>query len=879
MSKSPKYNHEPPKLAIRFLRWYCRAELVDEVEGDLYELFQRRAEEQGIWKAKILYWLNVLMFLHPDHIRKRKESYTLNHTDMFKNYFKIGWRNISKHKSFAVINISGLSLGMAGALVLFLLVRFELSFDTFHPNVDRIYRVLSGSPKEVKKTGDAATPTGLMPVLQDEFSEIDKVGVAFRINDAQTQIEVNDRLTRESHVYFITPSFFEIFHFPWKVGDPQKALSQPGQVAISEDLAQKYFAGDAVGKRIKLNNEYELTVSGIFYDTPENTDMPIQMAVSYATFQRSDGYQEDYIRDLNSSHHTYILLHEGVDMASVEAKFHDLVSKYLGEEIAAEQLGHALQPLADVHYNERVYGNFSRRAISKETIYSLGLIGLFLLITACINFVNLATARAVKRSKEVGVRKIMGSSKRQLMGQFMSETLLLALVSMLIAYVLAGALFPNLSKLLSIPLDTSWLYEPETILPAFGLTLVVGILAGFYPSMVLANYNPLAALRNSLSNQQRGGLNLRRGLIIFQFSLSQVLIICTVVVVSQMHYVNTTSLGFDKEAVVVVDLPEGDPQKLQTIRNNITQYAAIDEVSFSLNTPAATINRFWTVYTYETVPDEEKMAEQKFIDEDYLSFYDIPLLAGRNLREGDSTQILVNEAFLKDNGILHAEEALGRVVDFAGLRTPTIVGVVKDFHSLSLQQEIPPLIMIRARFPPMFQTASFKITMDQASEAIAYIEQQWKEAFPEYYFSYQFLDDDLATLYEKERRTSRLLSLFAGLAIFIGCLGLYGLISFITAQKIKEVGIRKVLGASVEHIVFLFTKDFAALVGIAFVMAAPLGYYFMQQWLADFTYKIDLSWWMFAVAALAGFIIASITVSFQSIKAALANPVDSLRNE
>ncbi|WKN41478.1 ABC transporter permease [Tunicatimonas pelagia] len=876
MSKGGKDSKSPPLWATRFLRWYCRPELLDEVEGDLYELFRRRVEAKWLRRAQLLYWFNVLMFLHPDYIRKRK-YYPTNHTAMFKNYFTIALRNIQKHQSFAAINIAGLTLGIAGALVIFLLVSFELSFDTFHPQADRIYRVLTGNPDEVREEGDTGTPTGLMPVIENEFTGIENVAVAYRLNPAQTQVKINEELTRELHIYFITPSFFEIFHFPWKVGDPKKSLSESGQVAISEALADKYFDGDALGKRMKLNNEYDLIVSGIIQDTPLNTDMPIEIAVSYATFQQKGGYQAEYDLSTNSYHHTYVLLNEGTNPSEVETQFHATISKYVSQEVADEKTTHVLQPLSEIHYNGDIGStNFSKRSISKSTITSLSLIGFFLLVTACINFVNLATAQAVKRSKEVGIRKVLGSTRHQMIGQFMSETFTLTLIALLLAYLIVVMVFPYLPNLLGVTLDISWLYQPLTLLIAFGISLAVGVLAGFYPSVVLARFRPAATLKNTLTNQQTGGVNLRRGLIIFQFALSQMLIICTIVVVSQMHYFNTTALGFDKEAVVVVEIPESNPSTLQALRNTTAQNSAIEATSFSLNAPSATINKWWTGYTFEKTPNEEQSTEIKLIDEHYIHLYNIPLLAGRNLQSSDSTQILVNETFLKDNGIQNPQDALGTIVSFYGLKAP-ITGVVKDFHSLSLQQEIPSVVM--ARFPNMFQQASFKINMLQASEAIAHIEQQWKEIFPEYYFTYQFLDEDLATLYEKEQRTSRLLSLFAGIAIFIGCLGLYGLISFITAQRTKEMGIQKVLGATVLHIVYLFTKDLLLLVGIAFVVAAPLGYYFMQQWLADFTYKIDLAWWMFLIAALVGLLIALVTVSFRSIRAAVANPVDSLRNE
>ena len=475
---------------------------------------------------------------------------------MFKNYFTIAFRNLSKHKSFAVINIAGLTLGIASALVIFLLVRFELSFDTFHSKADRIYRVLSGGPGEVEDTG---TPHGLMEVLEDEFPEIEEVAVAYKLSTASTQIKINNQLSREPNICFVTPSFFDIFDFSWKVGSPEKSLSQPGQVVIDEDLAQKYFQGDAIGKSIRLNYEFDLIVSGIIHNAPANTDFPIQIAISHATFRRGEDFQPEYNANYSSLYHTYVLLEEGADPEATEAKFYGMIEKYFSKDVADNYWAHELQPLADIHFNVTVgWNNISEHSISRATITSLSLIGLFLLVTACINFVNLSTAQGVRRSKEVGIRKVLGSTRRQMAGQFMSETLLLTLVAVVLSYLFIIIAFPYLPSWLDVPLDMA------------------------------------ATIKNSFTNRQTGGLILRKGLIIFQFGLSQVLIICTIVVISQMHYFNTASLGFDKEAIVTVDLPESDPQKLQTLKNELIQHADINAISFSVNTPAAVTDNWWT---------------------------------------------------------------------------------------------------------------------------------------------------------------------------------------------------------------------------------------------------------------------------------------------
>ena len=493
---------------------------------------------------------------------------------------------------------------------------------------------------------------------------------------------------------------------------------------------------------------------------------------------------------------------------------------------------------------------------------------------ACINFVNLATAQANKRAKEVGVRKALGSTRKQLFLQFIGETFALTFIATMMALSLTLLLLPQLQAWIAIPLEQALVLQPFVLAWLAAQCIVVSLLAGLYPALILSRFQPAMVYKNTLVSGYSSGLLLRKGLVTFQFVIAQLLIFGTIVVVSQNDYFNTQSLGFDKEAVIIVDMPKDESPRLKSFRNNLAQYAPIKEVSLSMNAPSATSNKWFNLFFHPS-DTEGKSVEVKHIDEHYLELYDISLLAGETLTEGDN-DIIVNEALLQEIGITDPQRALQETITIGGQEV-TIKGVVQDFHTLSLHEKIYPLILVNME--NRFQLASLKIDLAQASEAISMVEAQWKEVFPDYYFTYRFLEDDVATWYEEERKTSRLLSLFAGMAIFIGCLGLYGLISFVTAQRVKEIGIRKVLGATVQHIVYLFTKDFILLVMIAFVVAAPIGYYFMQQWLADFTYKVDLSWRMFAVAALAGLSIAGITVSFQSIKAALANPVGSLRNE
>ena len=869
--------HIPPRRAEQFLQWFIRDELAEEVLGDLEEQFFVRLETTSPFKAKVNYWYQVFNYLRPFAIRKSKpRSYI--YLPMYRHNFLISCRKLVRERAFSLLNVFGLAIGIASALIILLIVRHELSFNLFAPEADQIYRVVIG---DSRNESDPGTPHRLMETFKAEIPEIEEGAIAFKLNPSETQIEVDEELMRNPDIAFTTPSFFEFMNLGWVDGDPQRSLSNPGQVVITQSLAQNWFKGKAIGKPIRLNNEYDLLVSGIIEDMPSNTDFPVQIAVSYATFAtQNPSYDENLSLNVNSFHQTLFTLSSGTDPSLVEAKFPSIIAQHLGEEIA-ERVHLWLQPLSDIHFNEGPgVTNFSGRALNKNTIWGFALIGMLILLTACINYINLATARAVKRSKEVGIRKVLGSHRSQLIIQFLSEGFLICSIATLIAVALANLFLPSIANHLNIPIQTSLLSDP-IIIAALGIGCVlITLMAGYYPAILLSKYKVVEAFKHSFSNNQKGGLSLRRGLVVFQFAITFFLIASTLVVSQQLHFFQNQYMGFDKEAVVTVDIPDSEEKQLaiQRIKTQLRQNPAIKEMSFSLNTPAATINKWWTDYEHITAPDEPVM-EHKAIDETYLDLYNIPLLAGQNIRANDSLiEVIINESMMHELGIQEPDKAIGTMLSFWSVQEAPIVGVVKDFHSTSLHQEIHS-VMLWQGFDFMLQKGSFRIDMSQAQTAIQAIEKAFTTTFPETYFTYEFLDDELATFYEQEQKTSRLLTLFSFIAIFIGCLGLYGLVSFMAAQKTKEVGIRKVLGASVQHIVSLFTKEFAQLLGIAFLIAVPLVWYFMQEWLEEFPNRIELEWWMFALAGLVGIVIAGITISFQSIRAATANPVKALRTE
>ena len=870
-----KNDHIPPKRAEQFLQWFIRGELAEEVLGDLEEKYYSILEQKSPLRAKINYWFQVFNYMRPFAIRPFPFT-SYFYLPMIRHNFLISWRTLVRNKSYSFINILGLTLGIACALVILMIVRYELSFDTFHADANRIYRIVTG---ENLSDADTGTPHKLRDLMEEDFPQVELGAVAYKLNPRETQILVNDEPEKNENIVFASVSFFEMFDFKWVEGNPANALNQPGQVVISQSLAEAWFDGDAIGKPLKLNNQFDLLVSGILADMPQNTDFPIEIAVSHATFAQQEYYEKTLTGNTNSYYQTFVRLHKGINPAEVNQQFPAFIDKHLGEG-ASEKAHLLLQPLADVHFNtEAGDTNFSRQSISRESIYGLGFIGILILLVACINFINLATARSVKRSREVGIRKVLGSNRKQLIAQFLSEAFLLCIASTLLAIIAIQWLLPSISAYLNIEIFSDMLFQPQLIFIMMAGCVILGLLSGYYPAIILSRLKPITNLKTSFNNLQSGGLLLRRGLVTFQFIITFILISSTIVVNRQLHYFHNTSLGFDKEGVITFDLPRHDSTQRERIKIHLLQNPSIKDVAYSLNTPSATINKWWAGYTSSSQPDEELPMEHKAIDGNYVDMYDIELIAGRNIIADDSTiDVIINESMMHAIGFEEPAKVLGQTISFWNVRNAPVVGVAKDFHSVSLHQEIHP-VMLWQGFDFMMQKASVKIDMNQAQEAISTIEAAFTETFPENYFSFAFLDDELATFYKQETKTSRLLLLFSLIAIFIGCLGLYGLVSFMAAQRTREVSIRKVLGASVEQIVYLFSKEFALLLIIAFVIATPLAWYFMQSWLEGFTFKVELSWWMFALAGMTGFLIAGLTISYQSMKAARVNPAESLRSE
>jgi ABC-type antimicrobial peptide transport system permease subunit len=540
-----------------------------------------------------------------------------------------------------------------------------------------------------------------------------------------------------------------------------------------------------------------------------------------------------------------------------------------------------LQPLSAVHYDAQA-GNYSNKTISHELLNVLWLIAAFILLIACVNFINLSTAQAVNRAKEIGVRKVLGSNKSQLQIQFIVETFLIVTSGVTLAAVITILALPYVNQLLELSLSFNIFNNPAIILFLLIVTIVVTALAGFYPSIILSRFNPVNALKSKLTANTAKGISLRRGLVVFQFIIAQALIIGTLIIVKQMNYFMNQPLGFDKNAIVNVPFrPDSTGSKLTDyLRQQLLSVNGVQAVSFSSNTPVEDGNNMFTTFKFDhAIKNEDFQAIVKFADNDYVPTYKLQLVAGRNLQPSDPTiEFLVNEAMVKSLGLKKPEYILNKEISMWGdvIKCP-VVGVVKDFNDRSLRNNLAPLII--ATNQTMYRQASIKLVTTNISSTMQSIKKIWQQTFPDYVYEYKFLDDKIASFYKQENQLSQLYKIFAAIAIFLSCLGLYGLASFMAAQRIKEVGIRKVLGATSANIVYLFSKEFIILIAIAFLIATPLAWYFMNRWLQDYAYRINVSWWVFAAGGGAAIIIALATISFQAIKAAMANPVKSLRTE
>ena len=812
---------------------------------------------------------------------------------MIKNYFKIAWRNLLKNKTFSFINIIGLSSGLACFILIALYVADELSYDHFNKKADRIYRVNSDIVFGGNKLHLAVAPDPMGATLKKDYPQVEEY-VRFYDPGAVKRIKKGNDYIRETNTVHADSTLFNVFTLPVINGDTKTALNEPNTVVITENIANKYFGStNAIGKLIetgtKQNEIYKVTA--VIKDMPHNAHFNFDFIFSMKNVDYPWG------SFLSNNFQTYILLKKGTDAKAFEKNLDVIINTYVlaqAKQImnvgsmdefkkAGNKLEYSLMPLTDIHlHSDRaaemgVNGNI-------QYVYIFSAIALFVLLLACINFMNLSTARSANRSKEVGIRKVLGTNKQSLIGQFLTESTLMAVISLLFAVAIVWLCLAYFNNLSGKQLAMHDLLQPQYLIFLLLLPFVIGLLSGIYPAFFLSSFNPITVLKGKLSNGFKRS-NLRNGLVIFQFATTIILISGTIIVYNQLNYIQTKKLGFNREQVLVVNGTWALGNNKEAFKEGVSKLSGVKDATYAGFLPVGNSNRTDNSFSKEAVMDSKNGLNMQVwdIDDKYIDMLGMEMAQGRNFSKefaADSGSIIINETAAKTLGF---DNPVGKKLysAFSGDINSkpvsyNIVGVVRDFHFESLKDNIGPLCF---RYGKSDWAVAFKVNTDNVKNLLGNIESKWKGMAPGQPIVYHFMDEAFNDMYRVEQRTGQLAFVFAVIAIFIACLGLFGLANYMAEQRIKEIGIRKVLGASVSGIVQMLSKDFIKLVFIASVIAIPLAWWAMNKWLQDFAYRIIMEWWVFALAGFIALLIALFTVSFQSIKAAIANPVKSLRTE
>jgi len=800
---------------------------------------------------------------------------------MIRNYFKTTLRALMREKVNTIMNVTGLTLGIASSLVLFLVIKHSSSFDRYHTKSDRIYRIVTKSKGNNGDRFTSGTPDVLTETFKQDFPEAEEVVFTSFRSGAMITIEkdgVVKKYESDNNMVFTQPSFFKIFDRKILTGSSEKALDEPNEAIISRKGALRYFGKEDVIGEIVKHNDIDYKISAVMEDYPVNTDFPFDLMLSAVTIKKK--MEENGWGSIWSDDQCYFLLKEREPLSKIEARIPAFVKKYMVENPADRTF--LMQPLNEVHSDAR-FGNYSNNTMPKPMLVALSVIAIFLLVTACINFINLNTAEAIKRSKEVGIRKSLGSTRGQLVMQFLGETFLITATSVLLSVAVTqiALLFLNPFMKTSLALNLQsdaivWLYLA-------GVTIIVTVFSGIYPAFVVSGFKPAQALKNLATNKNSSGYTLRRGLVIVQFFISQFFVIGSIVVMQQMDFLQKKDLGFDRDAVIVIPIPEAEEPaiaqgsgKMRTLKNEILRLSGVAKASLN-NTPPSSGSTTGTTFAIAGKQDDTFDAQVKFVDGNYTDLYNLELIAGENLGDLDTMRgFIVNEKLVKTVGYNNVQDIVGKEMTIFD-KTYPVIGVLKDFHTMSLSQEIGPVVLLNDI--TSYGSLSVKLNGADMQGTIRQIQDKWSAAYPNYIFSYKFLDEQIRGFYESQRKGFILLSIFSSLAIFIGCLGLFGLATFMANQKTKEIGIRKVLGASVESILLLFSREFARLIVVGFVFAGVAAWFVMTKYLEQFAYKIKIGPMIFITGIGISCLIAALTVGYRSISAATVNPVKSLRSE
>ena len=842
------------------------------------DAFRRALQEMGDYGAveaeyRKVYWG-----------KRRRRHQLLNELTwrgaMLTNYFKIALRNFKKQKGYALINIAGLAVGLACFMLISLFVQFELSYDTFHDKADRIYRIAKEDPGDyyLGTNRFTVTPAPLVKALMEEFPEVE---YATQIDQTYRLLEYEDKRFYEAGIY-ATEHFFDVFTFPLLQGDPRTALVEPNSIILTESLARKYFGeANPMGQSlttIQANDKVEMKVVGIAKDVPANSHITFDYLISMAS---SRGYARYIDHWDNNNYLTYAALRPDHSLPEFAAKLPALARKYLSQRTYFQEHPEAIyiyfpQALTDIHLRSHLNFEFGVNGDIKY-VYLFSAIGLLILLIACINYMNLATARSVTRAREVGVRKVMGAHRAQLMRQFMGEAIILSGLALLVAVTLVQLLLPTFNTLTARHMVLDMADTGGLLAILLFLGLGVGILAGSYPAFMMSAFHPVRVMKGMLQ-RRTGKTTLRNVLVVVQFAVTVTLIIGTLVVRQQLHYIQRANTGVDRAHVVSIWIQdEAVRGQYAALKQTLQNHPHVLGVTASRHDPTH-IDSQSGARVWEGAKEGDHLAVyHTSIQHDFIDLFDIELVEGRDFSEAfaidEREGMLINETMRQQLGW---DTAVGKWFNMQGRRLH-ILGVVKDFNFLSFHQEMAPLALYMDT--EWFSRVLVKVRPDEMQETIAFLGKTMTQFSPDYPFEYHFLDDAYNRMYQTETRLGSLFSYFASLALIIACLGLLGLATFTASQRTKEIGVRKVLGASVGSIVALLSKDFLKLVGLAFIVAVPLAYFAMQRWLDGFAYRIEISWWIFLMAGLTALGVALLTVSYQAVKAALADPVKSLRHE
>jgi putative ABC transport system permease protein len=788
---------------------------------------------------------------------------------MLFNYIKIAFRNLLRHKAFSFINIAGLAIGMTCSIFILLWVRDELSYDQFHEHADQIYR-LTADAGEFKA---AVSPAGMAAGLKSEMPVIKNIT---RISKPQSVLfEVGNQKFQEKRMIYADSNFLDIFSFPLIHGDPKTALQNPDAILITEAIARKYFGNEnPMGKIIRKDNQDNYKVAGVLANIPSNSHLLFDFIIPMSAIETTDG---DLIRKTweNFNYYTYLLLDKNMDASPAGiSKVVNEIDGIFKKHVTEIKIDFHLQPIRSIHLQPGLQVDLPGHG-NMQYVNIFFIVALFILAVACINFMNLATARSARRAKEVGLRKVVGAGRYQIISQFLGESIFISILAFLVAMLLVWVLLPAFNELSSKSVSIHSL-DAKLIFSLIGLALATGLISGIYPAIYLSGFNPAKVLKGKLKSMG-GNLVFRNTLVVTQFIVSIVLLVGTAVVYRQLHFIKNMNLGFEKRNLVYVPFSGELWNKMDALKSELKQHPLTNDYSIISDLPTELITGTIDVIWEGKDPKSQIVFPSMDVDENFTNVFQMKVLNGRSFSsafKGDSTNYVLNEKAVKTMGMT-VKNAVGKSLNFSGAKG-IIIGVVKDFNFKPIQQPIEPLILRENKYGGYIFVRTTPGNTEATLKSLENICQQLNPAYP---FQYSFLDEDLANLYKGEERIGSLFNVFAILAIFISCLGLYGLSAFIAEQRTKEIGVRKALGASVFNIVYLLSSNFTRVILIAIIVAIPISWYVVHQWLQGFAYHIEIGWGIFVLGAFSALFIAWCTVSFESVKSAVANPVKSLRSE